>query len=118
MSNVSANITNWGAEIRDLAERLEVPETLLHAVAAAEVGELPARSAVGLPVVRFEVHRFIRRKAAPGVLELRKGDWSDWDYRAHWYRAAGQWRQVHMRPLKLYQAQDLADALELLGYQS
>jgi len=92
--SVAHNVEHYGEQIAALAARLGLEPEALHGVAAAEVGAIP--TAVGLPVIRFEVHVCLKRAARDlsAVLQQREAP-SAWHVDAHWYRAGSTWERVH-----------------------
>ena len=97
MSAVHNNIRNWRKQFEQLSANLEVDLAALHAVAAVEVGTLPPPP-IGLPVIRFEVHSFLRRtkKDASSRIQLRDAP-TAWHKDAHWYKSSSSesWERVH-----------------------
>ena len=95
MSIVEHNVRYYGENIEKEAHRLAVEAAALHAVAAVEVGEI-AHPGLGAPVIRFEVHVFLRRVGTSSVVQLRDAP-SAWHKDAHWYKSDvdDAWQRVH-----------------------
>lgn len=98
-SQVRHNVRHFRDAMDDLAVELDINAACLHAVAAAEVGEMPTGRYL---VMRFENHAALRR--APHLSNLLRVDTHDpvtgeklvaWDNRAHWYNPGSGWRLVH-----------------------
>jgi hypothetical protein len=104
MSAVQHNIKYWGDEIAAEATRLVVETAAMHAVAAVEVGEIPAADD-GWTIIRFEVHCALDRcphekqAALAQVIKLdtQNGKYERWDNRAQFYKAnpSNAWQLVH-----------------------
>ena len=98
-AQVRHNVRHFRGELDDLAVELDIEAACLHAVAAAEVGEMPTGRYL---VMRFENHAALRR--APHLSNLLRVLSVDsvtgealkpWDNRAHHYNPGTGWRLVH-----------------------
>ena len=95
MSIVQHNARYWGEPIAKQAAKLGVDPAWMHAVAAVEVGQI-SYPGLGAPVVRFEVHRYIRAVPNSQVVQLRVAP-TAWHSDAHWYKddSDADWERVH-----------------------
>lgn len=84
MSIISHNVAYWGDPIAAEAARLGLDPAWLHAIAKAEVGAIE-HPGLGAPVIRFEVHTYLRKVGTSNVVQLRDAP-SLWHKDAHWYQ--------------------------------
>jgi hypothetical protein len=95
MSIVRNNVLHWGDPIAAEADRIGVDAAKMHAVAAVEVGAIE-HPGLGPPIVRFEVHMFLKYVGTSNVVQLRDAE-TAWHKDAHWYRndPDANWERVH-----------------------
>ena len=98
---VAHNARFYGEDIAALARHLGVEVAALLAVATTEVGRI-AHPGLGAPVMRFEVHAFLRRVKTSKVVQLRThgpdgSKLTAWHKDAHWYKSDpdDDWQRVH-----------------------